>query len=92
MAANTAKVLGSVRPHLPLIRFPLRGCSASTQKAVPTNTIQVNKPVEPATQIIPTYQKPVPGSGIETSQLPARLRRQLIEEEEINYIMRGGPE
>jgi len=92
MAANTTKVLGSIRPHIPMIRFPIRGCSASTQKTVTTHTTQVSKPVEPAIQIQPTYQKPVPGSGIETSQLPARLRRQLIEEEEINYIMRGGPE
>merc|ERR1712141_593894 len=110
MAANTAKVRHAVRPHIPMIRFPLRGCPAqidsttsiATLQAPAPNIVEASKPAPaqiatpavPTEQFLPTYQKPfgytARGSGIETSQLPSRLRRKVIEQEEINYILRGG--
>merc|ERR1712018_483428 len=74
MAANTAKVMHAVRPHIPMIRFPLRGCAAQIDSTTSIGTLQapvpdiiqeskplpaqLAMPVEPTEQFLPTYQKP----------------------------------
>ncbi|KAK2161963.1 hypothetical protein LSH36_107g09011 [Paralvinella palmiformis] len=50
----------------------------------------------PPSKLYQTYNKPIGyttrGSGIDSKELPSRYRRLPIEQEEIEYIQRGGPE
>merc|ERR1712038_868036 len=103
MAANAARAVQAVKPHIPLIRFPIRGGAAvqSIQPPPPSFT----SPVRPSSaaalpemppEFLPTYAKPFGytkrGSGVDPKDLPSKYRRQGLTEAEMDYIMRGGPE
>ena len=95
MAAQAQKVAQIVKPHIRLIRFP--------DRSVPQNTAPAAATVVPAQQFTappsqPTAPKTKPvgslprGSGILEKDMPARYRRKVLSDEEIEYIFRGGPE
>ncbi|XP_003707900.1 alpha-ketoglutarate dehydrogenase component 4 [Megachile rotundata] len=87
MASKGWKV---VKPHVPLIKFRKGGIS----RAIPEGTnVQ-------STQAGPTSQRSVGATGpnvtvlpiIDDIHLPPRFQRRPIDEKEIAYINRGGPE
>ncbi|XP_067666768.1 alpha-ketoglutarate dehydrogenase component 4-like [Haliotis asinina] len=89
MAASAAKtVLMTVKPHVPLIKFPSRIVSPTGAAAV-SPPAPASSPAKP-----PADSKPIGrgarGSGIEYSDLPLKYHRKLISEEEMEYIEKGG--
>jgi len=103
MAANAARAVQVVKPHIPLIRFPLRGGAAvqsghhvTPSHSSPVSTSSTISQLDLPPEYLPTYAKPFGytqrGSGISPKDLPLKYRRQGLTEAEMDYIMRGGPE
>merc|ERR1711976_99724 len=101
-AAMAAKVIQAIRPHIQMIKFPVRSSLGSKEvPLVPPHPIAAASPPQTVTQP-PPAQKPraddtpvgkTPrGSGIDFRDLPAKYRRKPLDQEEIDYICRGGPE
>ncbi|XP_076178642.1 alpha-ketoglutarate dehydrogenase component 4 [Ptiloglossa arizonensis] len=89
MASTGWKV---VKPHMPMIKFRKGGINRVTAGATTTSpahsgtaTTQQNKvgATGPNVTVLPT---------IEDIYLPPRFQRRSIDEKEIAYINRGGPE
>jgi len=93
--AAVAQAFKSMKPHVPLIRF--RKGSGGSSHAVAGHSVPSSAPammgggaMRNATPLKPNqaYQLPV----IEDWQLPARFRRRELDQDEIDFINRGGPE
>ncbi|CAH1796216.1 unnamed protein product, partial [Owenia fusiformis] len=86
MSAGAARIIQVVKPHIPLIRFPKHAVETlGTQLPFPP----VNE-ASSAPEVKPS--KMSPGVAIEDKDLPMKYRRKLIDDIEIEYINRGGPE
>ncbi|PBC31038.1 28S ribosomal protein S36 [Apis cerana cerana] len=91
MASKGWKVSASVvKPHVPLIKFRKGGIQKDTTSNPPSKhldsaMLEQNNPsaTGPNVVVLPT---------IEDLYLPARFQRRPIDEKEIAYINRGGPE
>ncbi|KAL5004602.1 hypothetical protein ScPMuIL_018058 [Solemya velum] len=73
----------TVRPHIPLIKFrgSLGGVGGAVNQIMETSSPQSEKTATPT-----------PALAMEWEELPFRYRRKPISDEELAYIMRGGPE
>ncbi|XP_076245041.1 alpha-ketoglutarate dehydrogenase component 4 isoform X2 [Calliopsis andreniformis] len=85
MASKGWKV---IKPHVPMIKFRKGGINrgATTTSSThpgPTMSQQTTGATGPNVVVLPTIQD---------IQLPPRYRRRPIDEKEIAYINRGGPE
>ncbi|KAL3866278.1 hypothetical protein ACJMK2_043586 [Sinanodonta woodiana] len=94
--ASAARVVRTVKPHIPQIKFPTRKADAKTfaQSAVTPVKVSMESTSSSTSQLLKS--KPVAsaakGSGIDYATLPARYHRKPISPEEMAYIERGGPE
>ncbi|CAG5133447.1 unnamed protein product [Candidula unifasciata] len=95
-AARTSSVAKIIKPHIPLIKFPLREPSPLLKeigtpvagKQLAPNTV-INTTV--ANQVPSTASKRSTGSVIDSSELPQKYRRKPISKEEMEIIEKGGP-
>ncbi|XP_021925182.1 28S ribosomal protein S36, mitochondrial [Zootermopsis nevadensis] len=77
-----------IRPHVPMIKFRKGGRLVAGSEGTVTPTPQHATGSAGAGKKTNIASRPV----IEDYQLPLRYRRQPIDEKEIAYINRGGPE
>jgi len=91
-AAAIARTVQSVKPHIPLIKFPLRGSQApSSGTSLNTESMLLgNRSLQPAASHSKPNESTSKGPAIESSELPPRFRRKLLSQEEIEYIEKGG--
>ncbi|XP_076465732.1 alpha-ketoglutarate dehydrogenase component 4-like isoform X2 [Babylonia areolata] len=91
--AAAVRTLKTVRPHIPLIRFPARG-PALEYKPDPSPAGSTVNQVS-STPASAAVSKPVGstprGSGIDDVNLPKKYQRKLIDVDEMEFIERGGP-
>ncbi|KAL6443050.1 hypothetical protein ACFW04_002795 [Cataglyphis niger] len=87
MASKAWKV---VQPHVPMIKFRKGGINPTDTTATPSATSELSQrqrstghATGPGVIVLPT---------IEDTDLPLRYQRPPIDEKEIEYINRGGPE
>jgi len=89
-AAAIARTVQAVKPHIPSIKFPVRG--SQNLKAPGNNTslsaesMLLNRGAQPSTSSGSSSKRPT----IESSELPPRFRRKPISPDEIEYIEKGG--
>ncbi|BFZ02308.1 hypothetical protein BsWGS_05347 [Bradybaena similaris] len=97
-AARTSSAVAKiVKPHVPSIKFPVRGPSPVLKEILPPAA--AGKPAAPDTVTHTTVTKEVPsaaskrstGSVIDSSELPQKYRRKPLSKEEIEFIEKGGP-
>ncbi|XP_070690160.1 alpha-ketoglutarate dehydrogenase component 4 [Pempheris klunzingeri] len=106
MAAPTARVIQTVRPHAPLIKFPKRQDipKPSAQEALKILAVSLpphNAPGSPSAAAPPPSSRPhatlspIPGTPdtlASVQLLTSRFRRRPLTVDEMEYIQRGGPE
>ncbi|XP_027053661.1 28S ribosomal protein S36, mitochondrial-like [Pocillopora damicornis] len=100
MASATGRIFQTVKKHIPSIRFPNR----AKQKMEPGSS---HRPPEISSVLSAITSKATPAESATRptssnsmtadesfayQSLPARYRRRLLTQEEIDYIERGGPE
>ncbi|XP_023705906.1 28S ribosomal protein S36, mitochondrial [Cryptotermes secundus] len=85
---SVAKSWQVIRPHVPMIKFRKGGASVTDTQVSGTSASQHAAGSAGAGKKPQVTLRPV----IEDYQLPLRYRRQPIDEKEIAYINRGGPE
>ncbi|XP_062310107.1 28S ribosomal protein S36, mitochondrial isoform X2 [Osmerus eperlanus] len=103
--AAVGRVVQTVRPHAPLIKFPNRNGIPKPNVSEALKTLVASPPqsspsppVTAATPPIPRPPGPIarlpgfPDSLATVQELPQRYRRRPLTLEEMNYIQRGGPE
>ncbi|XP_046546474.1 28S ribosomal protein S36, mitochondrial-like [Haliotis rubra] len=90
MAASAARtVLMTIKPHVPLIKFPSRILPSGAAAAAASPPATASSPARP-----PADSKPIGrgarGSGLEYSDLPLKYHRKVISLDEMEYIEKGG--
>ncbi|KAK3599331.1 hypothetical protein CHS0354_009817 [Potamilus streckersoni] len=96
--ATAARVVRTVKPHIPQIKFPTRKADgkATTFAQSAVTPISVSRESTSTNSSQLSTSKPeasaAKGSGIDYAALPARYHRKPISPEEMAYIERGGPE
>lgn len=83
-----SRVLAAVKPHVPLIKFPVRA------KWIPKLIeLEASPSLIKTNQITPLQHTPISPDTIEVFRVvPERFRRRPVSIEELEYIQRGGPE
>ncbi|XP_063225149.1 alpha-ketoglutarate dehydrogenase component 4 isoform X2 [Bacillus rossius redtenbacheri] len=87
MSSVGVKLWQTVRPHVPLIKFRKGGLSGSAAAVAEARGV-----TEPGPGPQPGRPAAATVHVISGGELPARLRRRPIDDFEIAYINRGGPE
>ena len=93
LKCKMSRVITAVKPHVPLIKFPVRTKWIPKLKEVETS-VNVSAP-NPSTSIqsTPVLHTPIAPDTIEVFRVvPERFRRRPVSIEELEYIQRGGPE
>jgi len=84
-----------IKPHIPQIKFPLRGNKLGKQ----TTSMVLDKPGNVESLVSQNVSNSAPkkssasvskGSTIESSELPLKYKRKLLSQEEMEYIEKGG--
>lgn len=89
MSSLSGSAWRAVKPHIPLIKFRKGGLTELVHGAP--------QPAAAGPAVPPVAPKPSPAAAIQAApvleawQVPYRFRREIISEEEIEYINRGGP-
>lgn len=91
---SASQIIQVVRPHVPLIRFPqrLKVIQNGLGKVGSLESVSAKKAVSPAATGSKVIGSSVSGSGIDFKDLPRRYQRKPLEQLEIDFITRGGPE
>ncbi|XP_071965205.1 alpha-ketoglutarate dehydrogenase component 4-like [Antedon mediterranea] len=83
--SSTGRMITKLKPHIPMIKFRSGKNLISAQKPVAVaSNLTTNKPS--------TASSKPRGPVIDLSQLPFKFRRAEIDVNEMEYIMRGGPD
>ncbi|XP_046904299.1 28S ribosomal protein S36, mitochondrial isoform X2 [Hypomesus transpacificus] len=104
--AAVGRVVQTVRPHAPLIKFPNRNGIPKPNVPEALKTLVASPPQSSASPSVPAAAPPplsrplgpitrlpgTPDSLATVQELPQRYRRRQLTLEEMNYIQRGGPE
>ncbi|KAH9513200.1 hypothetical protein Btru_034362 [Bulinus truncatus] len=92
MAAKAAKtVLKTVKPHVPLIKFPQRNpVSQGSNSFQPVTSNTDNNKVTSGSNVNKVSISSIKGQTIDSCQLPLKYRRKTLTHEEIDIIERGG--
>ncbi|XP_071512499.1 alpha-ketoglutarate dehydrogenase component 4 [Panulirus ornatus] len=85
MSSLAGSAWKAVKPHIPMIKFRKGGLTELVHGV--SEPVAATGPA-PGGSAAPPSQAPV---VLEEWQVPLRYRRELISEEEIEYINRGGP-
>uniref|UniRef100_A0A0B7AWA5 28S ribosomal protein S36, mitochondrial n=1 Tax=Arion vulgaris TaxID=1028688 RepID=A0A0B7AWA5_9EUPU len=96
LAAARAAVVKKqvIKPHIPLIKFPLRNSAPTLKEHVGT---AVGKPdtLDQVLSTVITDQNPSDkgstGPSVGASQIPQKYRRKVLTKEEMEIIEKGGP-
>ncbi|KAL8565291.1 hypothetical protein ACOMHN_001189 [Nucella lapillus] len=92
--AAAVRTLKTMRPHIPLIKFPVRGPAAELKPAESSAAMksisQASSPAASASVSKPVGSTPR-GSGIDDLNLPKKYQRKMIGLDEMEFIERGGP-
>jgi len=88
MAAISARAWQQVKPHVPLIKFRKGGTNVTVPSPSATPSAPSRPPPGTKPQLTPIVSLPL----IEDWQLPKKYQRLRLDDAEINYINRGGPE
>eukprot|EP00745_Piridium_sociabile_P022926 TRINITY_DN35764_c0_g1_i1.p1 TRINITY_DN35764_c0_g1~~TRINITY_DN35764_c0_g1_i1.p1 ORF type:complete len:108 (-),score=19.32 TRINITY_DN35764_c0_g1_i1:605-901(-) len=96
--AAAVRTLKTVRPHIPLIKFRMRGDPAPVASSPAVTSVSaVSSPSgnPSSSSSSAAGSKPVGstarGSGIDDLDLPKKYQRKVIDVDEMEYIERGGP-
>ncbi|XP_069683272.1 alpha-ketoglutarate dehydrogenase component 4 [Periplaneta americana] len=87
-SAFVSRAWQTIKPHVPLIKFRKGGLSAVDPRSTGAETSSHSGGSAGGGKKAQFTSRPV----IEDYQLPLRYRRQPLDEKEIAYINRGGPE
>ncbi|XP_064609798.1 alpha-ketoglutarate dehydrogenase component 4-like [Liolophura sinensis] len=96
MAANGARAIRAVKPHVPLIKFPQRKgpdgkkIDGRNGTAAASSSSSSSSSSNPSTSSSKPIGSTPRGSGIDSIDLPSRYRRKPLTEEEMEFIERGG--
>ncbi|KAK7116677.1 alpha-ketoglutarate dehydrogenase component 4-like [Littorina saxatilis] len=90
MATIAVRTLKTVRPHIPMIKFPPRGKVPAYNPSASSTPATTAAPSTAAAQSKAVGSTPR-GSGIDELALPQKYLRRAIDPEEMEYIERGGP-
>uniref|UniRef100_A0A4W5PTA0 Alpha-ketoglutarate dehydrogenase subunit 4 n=1 Tax=Hucho hucho TaxID=62062 RepID=A0A4W5PTA0_9TELE len=97
----TTLVTQAVKPHTPLMKFPIREGVPRLNVQETLKTLAVSSPSSPPVAAQPLLSRPpgpvtllsgTPDSVATVKELPQRYRRRALETDEMDYIQRGGPE
>ncbi|XP_033108096.1 28S ribosomal protein S36, mitochondrial-like [Anneissia japonica] len=85
MMSSTGRLIAKVKPHIPMIKFRAGKSPVSLQKPLAAVTSLKSHNTS-------TTSSKEKGPVIEFGQLPLKFRRAQIETDEMEFIMRGGPD